>query len=84
MVLNVNHHSCLSMKTATGGVIAKRAVLNVAMNSSTGFASLLKKNQYHPTPPKKTTKKRGVGEEEGGESRLYLYVKIHYLPVIEK
>lgn len=41
------------------------------MNSSTGFASLLKK--------------RGMGEKEGEKkkSRPYLYVKIHYLHVIE-
>lgn len=54
---------------ATGGVVAKRVVLNVAMNSSTGFASPLKK---------------GVEEKEGKKNQDYLYVKIHHLHVIEK
>lgn len=35
-------HCRLLGKIATGGVVAKRAVLNFAVNSSTGFASLLK------------------------------------------
>jgi len=35
-------HYCFLGKVSTGGVAAKRGVLNIAMNPSTGFASSLK------------------------------------------
>lgn len=44
MVLLVILHCCFLGKIATGGVVAKIAVLNIAMNPSTGFAALLLKN----------------------------------------
>lgn len=74
MVLNVNHSSLLfAWKDSCRWGTAERAVLNITVISSTGFASLLKK------------KGGGGGEKELGKTiRLYLYVKIHYLHVIEK
>lgn len=45
-------HCCFLGKIATGGVAAERAVLNITMNSSIGFASLLKNKQTKQNPKK--------------------------------